>query len=142
MGSIMIVDDMDLTLDILKRLLEHEGLTDVKTYDSPLDALLDLEQGIVPDLIVTDFRMPLMNGVEFLKRAKQLSPATRAIIISGDTQSLPALPKKYKILEKGGHDFFRQFVALIKSSLHYNTRFARRTAKSDRTSAKGVFQSI
>jgi CheY-like chemotaxis protein len=40
------------------------------------------------DVVVTDYKMPKMNGVEFIGRLRKLYPATAVILISGFTDTL------------------------------------------------------
>lgn len=40
------------------------------------------------DIVVTDFKMPKMNGVELIGRLRKLHPATAVILISGFTDTL------------------------------------------------------
>jgi len=44
---------------------------------------LDMVQKDRPQIIITDIRMPLMDGIEFIKKVKQFSPDSRFIITSG-----------------------------------------------------------
>jgi excisionase family DNA binding protein len=64
---VLVIDDDELTRIMLKTTLERWDMEiDVHAYDSAVDALLDLASWR-PQLILTDLRMPLMNGFEFLK---------------------------------------------------------------------------
>ena len=44
---------------------------------------LELCEKLEPDLILTDIRMPMMNGLELAKRVRELRPATQIVILSG-----------------------------------------------------------
>lgn len=70
-NSILIVEDDENLADTLKSLLEMEDFS-VTTCLRPHDALSTLKTE-VPDLIILDFMMPMMNGVEFLHAIKGIS---------------------------------------------------------------------
>jgi CheY-like chemotaxis protein len=55
---------------------------DVHPFTRPLDALRDLAQ-VSPAVVVTDYFMPQMDGVEFVRRASVLAPQAVFIMISG-----------------------------------------------------------
>lgn len=55
---------------------------EVKTFTSPVQALQSLHQ-INPAVILTDQRMPEMNGVEFLEAARKLRPEAIRVIVTG-----------------------------------------------------------
>ncbi len=64
---ILIIDDDEPTRLMLKASFEQWGMAvDALLYDSAVDALLDLTSWR-PHVILTDLRMPHMNGFEFLK---------------------------------------------------------------------------
>ena len=52
------------------------------TYSNPVQAMQQLEE-IRPDLIITDVRMPLMDGLEFAHKAKVMLPDVEIVILSG-----------------------------------------------------------
>ena len=79
---IIIVDDEQIMLSTLKMLLELEGFNNLALFTHPQDALSDIETNI-PDLILSDFIMPEMNGIEFLSKAKKLCPDTSMILLTG-----------------------------------------------------------
>ena len=70
--QILVVDDEPTVSSAIKMLLEHDGHT-VQTADSGEAALAILEQGKF-DLIITDYKMQGMNGVELAVLIKQLLP--------------------------------------------------------------------
>jgi len=80
-GRIMVVDDEPLTLKNLRRILEKGGHK-VSTFASPLSALKRLEQEPF-DLIMSDIRMPYVDGMELLNRAKRLVPGIEVILVTG-----------------------------------------------------------
>ncbi|WP_407316258.1 response regulator [Pseudomonas sp. nanlin1] len=78
MATILIVDDEYLIADILSFALEDEGYM-VVTASNGMKALevLDRER---PELIITDFMMPVMDGLEFAKTVRE-RPAFSALPI-------------------------------------------------------------
>ncbi|MCH8028181.1 MAG: response regulator [candidate division Zixibacteria bacterium] len=81
-GTVVIVDDEEMVLTSLSTLLSLETDYDVKTFVSATKAVEYLESNTV-DLIISDFLMPEMNGLEFLTKAKSFRPEVPRIILTG-----------------------------------------------------------
>ena len=69
MKTILVIDDEKNICLVLRRIFKKEF--DVVACKSGMDALLYLKQGFLPDLIVTDIKMPLVSGIEFTKGLKK-----------------------------------------------------------------------
>ena len=68
--KVLIVDDESTGRTILAKIIQQvEDDISVDSFDNPLDALDWLEYNH-PDLIITDYRMPEMNGVELIKQIR------------------------------------------------------------------------
>ncbi|MCX7773473.1 MAG: response regulator, partial [Clostridia bacterium] len=82
--TIMIVDDETMITNTLSNLVKLFLKHNVVTFNSPSDALQSekLSEGQV-DLVISDFMMPGMNGLEFLKRAKEKSPELVTVMLTG-----------------------------------------------------------
>jgi signal transduction histidine kinase/CheY-like chemotaxis protein len=78
---ILIVDDDRTILRLCQRLLERSAYHVVTALD-PFDALSIVEQQKV-DLLLSDIRMPRMDGFELIKRAKQLQPDLPVLLMTG-----------------------------------------------------------
>jgi CheY-like chemotaxis protein len=74
---VLIVEDTEDSREILGTLLEVEGYRVAYAVDGR-DALDQLESGLRPCLILLDFSMPRMNGIEF-RRAQVADARWRAI---------------------------------------------------------------
>lgn len=83
MTTILVVDDEYLIADILGYALEDEGYMVVKAGNGRKGLeVLDRER---PELVITDFMMPLMDGLEFAQaiRSRQAPQALPIILMSG-----------------------------------------------------------
>ncbi len=80
-SRVLIVDDEKLVLEGFKTALELEGYNVWTAQDA--NAALKLAQEATFDLIVLDFIMPGMDGIELLARIRKHLPLLRSIIISG-----------------------------------------------------------
>lgn len=79
--SVVIVDDEQNILSSLQRMLHTEGYH-IRTATSGFEALVLLEE-CDADLIVSDMRMPRMDGAEFLRQVAQKWPDTARILLTG-----------------------------------------------------------
>ncbi len=82
MDAILIVDDEKDNLEALRRLLRNQYEISLET--SPFEAL-KLVQKKEFSVIVSDQRMPEMEGVDLLEKVKQISPFTTRILLTGYT---------------------------------------------------------
>ncbi len=82
MYKIMLVDDEENILKSLNRLLRQEKKWDVESYTSPVDALKRARTSIF-DVVISDCRMPEMDGLEFLGQLKALQPDAMRILLTG-----------------------------------------------------------
>ncbi|CAH1220448.1 Regulator of RpoS [Paenibacillus auburnensis] len=83
--NILLVDDEAIDLEWLRRRVagsEHLPLHSVRTATSGFAALKLMEQHRI-DIILSDIRMPIMTGVEFARKAKELNPEVEIVFISG-----------------------------------------------------------
>jgi DNA-binding NtrC family response regulator len=78
----MIVDDEENILNSLNRILKREHDFEIVAHTNPHAALADANRTQF-SLFLSDYRMPSMDGVEFLVNTKQTNPHAMRLIISG-----------------------------------------------------------
>lgn len=81
-GKIVVVDDEKIVTMAFKTLLKVEGFSDAHFFNNPIEALEFLKKN-QPDLVISDFLMPEMNGLEFLSKVKELYPEVSKILLTG-----------------------------------------------------------
>ncbi|MDQ4073448.1 MAG: response regulator [Thermoproteota archaeon] len=84
LARIMVVDDEKDILRIIKRDLEITNEFQVETFSSGYEALSSFKShgpGYY-DVIITDIRMPRMNGFELYRNIKEMSPDTKIAFIT------------------------------------------------------------
>ena len=79
--SILLVDDDPIITAGIGMELEESGYK-VQTANSGEEAILLLQKNTF-DLVITDLVMALVDGIEVLKRAKEIDPLTMVIILTG-----------------------------------------------------------
>jgi two-component system response regulator GlrR len=81
MKTILFVDDHQVLANLSCYILEMQGYEAVSAYDGP-DALKKVEQGPV-DVVVTDYRMEGMNGVDLARKIHEKHPEIPVILVTG-----------------------------------------------------------
>ncbi len=79
-AKILIVDDEKDFCDILFRVLKREGFTSLVAHDAEM-ALNMVRLGL-PDVVLLDVRMPGMDGMEALRKAKQINADLPIIMVT------------------------------------------------------------
>jgi anti-anti-sigma factor len=81
MQKILIIDDEKPTLSMFRLLLEAYGYS-VLTAENGEQGI-ELFRNENPPIVLTDIKMPGMDGIEVLKKIKELSPLAEVIVITG-----------------------------------------------------------
>ena len=79
---IMLVDDDDIALAALSALFTLETDYQILSFREPREALEEARRAPL-DLVISDFLMPQMNGLELLKRIQEVQPDSVGILLTG-----------------------------------------------------------
>lgn len=99
MPSVLIVDDDQKLLKMLQRTLTYEGLK-VETAINGQEALTQVDAHS-PDLVILDWMMPQMNGIEVLRRLRADNNQTFILMLT----ARDALENRVEGLESGADDY-------------------------------------
>ena len=80
-NTILLVDDEAGIRKVLGISLQDSGY-DVHTAESAKEALR-LFEAVAPPIVLTDIKMPDMDGIELLRRIKKINPDTEVIMFTG-----------------------------------------------------------
>jgi len=80
---IMIVDDDPLVTLLVERVLTTEGYRIITAADGPKAIDIYKEMQDVVDLVITDYKMPGMDGYELFNELRALNPRMAAAVTSG-----------------------------------------------------------
>lgn len=82
-ATIFVVDDEQMLLDLAEMILKPAGFQ-VCLFKDPTKALAEyVAAPSPPDVLVTDYAMPQMNGMDLIRECKRLRPRQRTILLSG-----------------------------------------------------------
>ncbi len=88
MKRFLLVDDEINVLHALQRTIKQN----IREPELRIEILTDPEQAVLRcaevsfDLVISDFRMPKMNGIEFLKQVKALQPDAVRLMLSASSE--------------------------------------------------------
>ena len=78
--KIFLIDDDKFLLDMYSLKFQNNGF-EVNTSIGPTDALAKLRDGYVPDIMMVDVIMPVMDGIDLIAKVKEEKLAEGAIIV-------------------------------------------------------------
>jgi DNA-binding NtrC family response regulator len=99
-GRILIIDDEKDMLALLKRILTEETGHEVVTETNPMTAL-DLFKEKPFDLVITDLKMPRMDGIKVLETVKKVSPDVSVVILT----AFATIETAVDAIRKGAYDY-------------------------------------
>jgi signal transduction histidine kinase/CheY-like chemotaxis protein len=106
-ATVLLVDDEEIVRRATAEMLCDIGYTVVEA-GSGAEALRLMREGTACDIIVSDYLMPGMNGVDLIRHARELSPSLPAMLISGYStiaegsgSELPRLAKPFRQADLG-----------------------------------------
>ena len=96
---IFIVEDSVVYKDLIVGHLQSKKFKNIKTFKSGTECLKELEKK--PDLIILDYSIDGMSGLEFMKKAKESNPEIDFIFLSGQNDVEVAV----MIMKLGAFDY-------------------------------------
>jgi CheY-like chemotaxis protein len=103
--TILVIDDEEMVRRLVKQGLSTAGYNVItaESAENALEVLKDFE----PDLIISDISMPMMSGIEFLRKIKKTKPNLSFIFLSGEADEVA------KGLEEGALDYIVKPIRLV-----------------------------
>ena len=114
---VFVVDDDDAVRKAVSRSVAAAGVS-VESFSSAQECIGALKKNVC-HLLITDFNMPKMNGIELVARAKKLQPLLPVIVVTGFGEIQLAV----KAIKCGASEFVEKpldeesFIPLIKNSV-------------------------
>ena len=104
-AKILIVDDNILNVQILKKILAEEGFYHISSTTDATQAV-KLYKDIRPDLLLLDYNMPGINGVDIIIELRSMDPSDYLPILMLTAEEDVSL--RAKALQSGAKDFLRK----------------------------------
>ncbi|HOI52077.1 HD domain-containing phosphohydrolase [Azonexus caeni] len=126
MHKVLIIDDSDINLTLIKALVLKLGDCEPILFERPLEAL-EWCRDNVPDLVIVDYMMPDMDGLRFIAAFRALHGRTEIpvlMITANDQKDI-----RYEALLGGANDFLTKPIDRIEFSARSRNMLALRTGQ-------------
>lgn len=113
MNTVLIIDDSDINLTLIKALVLKLGECTPVLFDNPLRAL-DWCREHVPDLVIVDYMMPDMDGLKFISAFRALHGRNEipVLMVTANDQK----EVRYEALLGGANDFLTKPIDRVEFS--------------------------
>ena len=115
---IIIVDDMPDIADNIADRLRSSGFENVSVYMDPRVALAAIRGNTRPAIVITDFNMPGLTGLELLDEIDLHHPEIDGVILTGNPADAQTRPHRHRVISKNTN-FYRDRGRLTKRKFLY-----------------------
>ena len=88
--TVVIVDDEDMVITSIRAFLQLETEFEIRGFTDPAEAA-DYAATHPVDVIVTDYLMPALNGIQLLAKVKEAQPETSRVLLTGHADKQSAI---------------------------------------------------
>lgn len=126
---VMLADDHTILLEAFRRLLE--GKCEVVGAVSDGRALLREAPALMPDIVVVDIGMPLLNGLQAGRQLKQILPAVKLIFLTMNedpdlaVEAMDAGGAAYLLKKSAASELFHAIQNVLKGKTYVTPKIAR-----------------
>jgi len=100
MAKILIIDDEPDMLKLLSMILREKTAYEITTTNNPIEAVALAKNGGF-DLVISDLKMPGLDGIEIIEAVKKVDEDIPVIIIT----AFASVESASEAIQKGGFDF-------------------------------------
>jgi len=146
---VAVIDDEPMVTQSIKNFLALETDYEVLVFNSPREAIDSLRDHPV-DVVISDYLMPDLNGIEFFLQLKEIQPQATRILLTGYADKENAIKAindvgLYQYIEKPWEN--EDLKLIIRNGIEKRTllkRLAEKVAELDKASAdlKGVYADL
>jgi len=101
MKSCLIVDDSKVIRMVAKKILTELGFATMEAEDGK--GALDACQAELPDAVLLDWNMPVMNGIEFLQALREMPGGDKPVVVFCTTEN--DIEHIQEAIEKGADEY-------------------------------------
>ena len=126
MNKVLIIDDSDINLTLIKALVLKLGECEPILFENPLKALEWCQEN-VPDLVIVDYMMPEMDGLKFISAFRALHGRDEIpvlMITANDQKDI-----RYEALIGGANDFLIKPIDRVEFSARARNMLSLRTGQ-------------
>lgn len=132
LGRVMVVDDEENIREVLSNYLESMNY-EVDTAEDGQDALNKFSKGDF-DLIISDLLMPNIDGLELLKRVRNIDKEVIFLMITG----YPSIETAVDAIKKGAYDYITKPFHMEDVKLRIERAFEKRSLKERLKTVQGL----
>ncbi len=131
----LIDDDLDL-LDLLSSLFRQRGYK-IADFTNAEEALIEIEhKRLVPDVVISDLKLPAMSGLDFIKRIRRSLSALPIILMTSEGSVETAV----EAIEAGAYDFVLKPLHIPQLLISVQRALFLSDVQNENCSLKSLFQ--
>lgn len=99
-GSVLVVDDLEMMRQVIREIL---GEAEIRIAGEAPNGQIAVQMfsALKPDIVLLDIMMPVMNGIEALRRIKKIDPEAKVVMCS----SMSGQRYVLRAIQLGANDF-------------------------------------